>query len=269
MLRYLADGPRDYLRKPVGFQVRPYWELEAVVDGRIAPTEPQRRHQPRGRCLWVWPPLVPHGWTGDGAPAQVAVISPVRVPEALHRASDRAARDGQVLLWEFSASDAQWLLALVHELAGDLSRPTHLTTLRQERAVVELALRILADCPPRWREPVAQDPEQVAARALAWYGEHLSEGPDAEQVAEAVHISPAHLRRLCHSALGKSPREAFLDLALERADELLLNTERALEDVALACGFGSAAAFCRAYARRRGHPPGATRRTRTVRNLVP
>ena len=267
MLRYLANGSRNYLARPVGMQIRPYWEFEAVLSGRIAPTQAKRQHTPRAHCLWVWPPLVAHGWTGDGAVAEVAVISPVRVPEALQRASERAARDGQVLCWDFTASDAIWLTALVQDLATDLSRPTHLTSLRQERAVVELALRILADCPPRWREPATQDPGQIAARALAWFGEHLAEGPTAEAVAKAVYISPAHLRRICHQVLGRSPREAFLDVALERADELLLNTERTVEDVALACGFGSAAAFCRAYARRRGHAPGSTRRRGTVRNL--
>lgn len=267
MLRYLADGERNYRKDPIECKIRSYWELQAVVAGRIAPSEPQRRHAPRARCLWVWPALAPHGWTGDQAPARVLVIAPARVPEALRRACELAARAGQVLTWDLADGDIRWLSGLVRELAADLARPNHLTALRQERAVIEVALRVLAACPPRWREPTTLDPGQVAARALAWLGEHLAEAPDARAVAAAVHVSPAHLRRICHRALGRSPRDAFLDLALERADELLLSTERPLESVAFDCGFGSAAAFSRAYARRRGHPPGRTRRLRTVRNL--
>lgn len=260
MLRYLADGPRDYLRRPVHPVRRAYWELQAVVDGRIAPLEPGRRHAPRLRTLWAWPPGREHGWTGDGAPAQVAVVSPARVPEALARAAARAARDGQVLAWTFSAADADWLARLVRELAADLRRPDHLTLLRQERAVLELSLRILAACPPRWREPAAPTAAQIAERALAWYGEHLGEGPDEASVAAAVHVSPAHLRRSFHAAQGQSPRAAFLDLALARADELLAGTAQPLAAVAAEVGYGSAAAFCRAYARSRGHPPGVARR---------
>lgn len=266
MLRYIANGSRNYRDAPIECKIRPYWELQAVITGRIAPVEPQRRHELRTRRLWVWPALAPHGWTGDTS-AHIVVIAPARVPDALRRACERAARAGQVLSWDLAAADIRWLQSLVDDLAGDLARPDHLTPLRQERAVIDLALRVLAACPPRWREPARQDPAQIAARALAWYGEHLAEAPDARTAAAAVHVSPAHLRRICHQALGRPPREAFLDLALERADELLLGTERPLESIAFDCGFGSAAAFCRAYARRRGHPPGRTRRLGTVRNL--
>jgi AraC family transcriptional regulator len=267
MLRYLADGPRDYLRAPILPKRRPYWELQAVVDGRIVPLEPGRRHQPRLHTLWVWPPVQAHGWSGDGALAQVAVVSPARVPEALARASARAGRDGQVLTWAFAAAEADWLARLVRELAADLRRPDHLTLLRQERAVLELALRILAACPPRWREPAAPSAEQVVERALAWYAEHLGEGPDESAVAAAVHMSPAHLRRSFHRARACAPRSAFLDLALERADELLLGTAQPLAAVAAEVGYASAAAFCRAYARRRGHPPGRVRAEGTLANL--
>lgn len=260
MLRYLAHGERDYRRNPNPITQRSGWELEAVIAGRIAPTEAGRQHPLRSRRLWLWPPRRAHGWSGDGRPAEVVVFGPVRIPEPLARAAERAGQAGAVLECALDDADAAWLAATADRLLADQSRPDHLTALRQEIAVAELALRIYDRCPPAWRDPSGLRPEQLVASALAWHAEHMAEAPRAEDVAAAMHVSMAHLRRLFHRACGRSPRAMLQEAALARADELLNATAMGSAAVAAACGFGSAAAFTRAYARHRGCPPGRARR---------
>ena len=77
---------------------------------------------------------------------------------------------------------------------------------------------------------------------------HLGERLSLERIAQAACFSPFHFHRL-YTALTGEPLHAFiLRVRLERAAVLLAcHPERPVTDIALTCGFGSAAAFARAF----------------------
>lgn len=79
-------------------------------------------------------------------------------------------------------------------------------------------------------------------------------------IADRCGISQRQLERLFSERLDTSPNGYYLRLRLERARELLHETDRSVLEVALACGFGSCASLSRAYSRHHGLPPSRDRR---------
>ena len=61
---------------------------------------------------------------------------------------------------------------------------------------------------------------------------------DVQQIAADVGLSPRQLERLFAKYLHASPSHHYLELRLDRARELLLQTTKPILDVAVACGNG-------------------------------
>lgn len=80
------------------------------------------------------------------------------------------------------------------------------------------------------------------------------------ELAAAVGLSGRQLERLFRNYLGRSPTRHYLDLRLERARFLLLQTSLPVMGVALACGFVSAAHFAKCFRDSFGTTPSAARR---------
>ncbi|MFT3689306.1 GlxA family transcriptional regulator [Paenirhodobacter sp.] len=78
--------------------------------------------------------------------------------------------------------------------------------------------------------------------------------PQAE-IARQTGISARQLERLFGKLLNKTPKRYYLDLRLEKARYLLLQTEMSVTDVALSCGFDDPGSFSRAYRAAFGIPP--------------
>lgn len=74
-------------------------------------------------------------------------------------------------------------------------------------------------------------------------------------IAEEIGISTRQLERLFGRYLNCSPKKYFVDIRLQRARNLLIQTERSVTEVALACGFDSPGHFARAYRTQFGITP--------------
>lgn len=86
--------------------------------------------------------------------------------------------------------------------------------------------------------------------------EDAVEEPLARDIlAVRAGISLRQLERLCLAHLGSSIAETYLAIRLDRAAELLRSTGLNVTEVAMACGFRSAAHFSRRFRRRFGKPP--------------
>lgn len=105
--------------------------------------------------------------------------------------------------------------------------------------------------------------ERKVSEALAWFEANLGSRPNIQHVAQAVHISSTHLRRLFHKFRGVSPQTAFAQVQFERAKWLMRDHSISLEDIAESVGFGSASAFSRSFKAEFGVPP------RTYRDAMP
>ena len=84
---------------------------------------------------------------------------------------------------------------------------------------------------------------------------HLEEPLAQGALAAAVGISRRQLERLFRRHVGRPPNRYYMQLRLDRARRLLLQTDMAVVDVAMACGFVSASHFAKCYRRLYGVTP--------------
>ncbi|MFJ2754479.1 helix-turn-helix domain-containing protein [Nocardioides sp. NPDC087217] len=97
----------------------------------------------------------------------------------------------------------------------------------------------------------------IADPARAW---------SVEAMAESVHLSRSALGERFRRSLGQSPSEALRDVRMRAARHLLAGGDRPVEQVAYAVGYGSGAAFSRAFTTVHGTGPQAWRDASTTRD---
>lgn len=103
----------------------------------------------------------------------------------------------------------------------------------------------------------ARDPRLAAA--LRHMSAHLEEVLPLEAIAHAQGISLRRLEQLFRAGLGQGPGAAYLDLRLQAARRLVVDTRHSLQEIALRCGFIDPTGFSRAFRRRFGEAPGRLR----------
>jgi transcriptional regulator GlxA family with amidase domain len=84
---------------------------------------------------------------------------------------------------------------------------------------------------------------------------------DVAALARQAHISPAHFSRRFREAFGETPYQYVLTRRVERAQELLRNTDLSVTDICFEVGFQSLGSFSAAFHRVAGVPPSAYRET--------
>ena len=95
--------------------------------------------------------------------------------------------------------------------------------------------------------------------------QNLEEPLSRAELARSAGLSTRQLERLFRKYLRRSPARYYLELRLNKARLLLLQTNMSVIDVALACGFVSASHFSKCYRdffgrtprKERGLPPGS------------
>jgi AraC family transcriptional regulator len=97
------------------------------------------------------------------------------------------------------------------------------------------------------------------ARAMALIAADPARAPDLEQLAGAAAFSPFHFHRIYREITGETPAETLARERLSRAAALLVRDRLPVAAVARRCGYGSAAAFTRAFRAAYGVPPAAYR----------
>jgi AraC family transcriptional regulator len=98
---------------------------------------------------------------------------------------------------------------------------------------------------------------------LEFIREHLSEPLSLATLAQQVGLSPYHFARVFRQALGASPHQFVLRARLERAQQMLEQTELSLAQVAAACGFADQSHLTQIFTRQLGCTPRAYRRKGT------
>lgn len=93
---------------------------------------------------------------------------------------------------------------------------------------------------------------------------HLEDLFSAQDLASGMGVTRRQMERLFQSHLGTSPAQFYLGLRLDRARQLLKQTEMGVMAVGLACGFGASSHFSRAYKLRFGVSPTEDRNTKGV-----
>jgi AraC-like DNA-binding protein len=111
-------------------------------------------------------------------------------------------------------------------------------------------------------------PTRHLLRAKDLIDARFREPLDVPALARAAHVSPAHFSRAFKQAFGESPHRYLLTRRLERAAELLRNTDRTVAEICFAVGLTSVGSFTTSFGRtfglspttyRAAHPPASTR----------
>lgn len=103
-----------------------------------------------------------------------------------------------------------------------------------------------------------EDPD--VARAVRYLRAHACEGISVADVLKSVPLSRRVLEFRFRKCLGKTPHALLLHYRLEKAKELLRETELPLEAIARRSGFAYAEYFSVAFRKHLGRTPGAYRR---------
>ena len=259
MLRYFANG-RIRWKNGMRCNTRTNWEIYAVIDGRCGVRfRDGARPVLQEHMLWIFAPECAHAWIDDGHHTYHRI--------SLHFSSVPYPLD------EIVRQNGGWLarplaeidIARLKNLAGDLEQhfchPIVASPLHFQRGLMDLSL-LLLEGHHRAAEPMALT--DVASfrveRALSWYTEHLARNPSVKEVAEVIHVSPSHLRRLCAEVRQASPKELFRRVRLEKAQDLMGRTNLTLDEIAGHCGYASASHFCRDYKATHHFTPSTWRR---------
>jgi AraC-like DNA-binding protein len=102
-------------------------------------------------------------------------------------------------------------------------------------------------------------PERHLLRAKDVADARFREPLDVPALARAAYLSPAHFSREFRRAFGETPHQYLLSRRLERAAELLRNTDRSVADVCFIVGLRSVGSFTTSFRRVYGLSPTAYR----------
>ena len=252
MLIYLGTGERRYGEKPLPPQRRRAWEFQVVLKGKIGLWLPEGGQPTQAHRLWIFPPGHSHGWVGEkGRAAQVAVFHFLSAPELLTRMLNPRG----FLEIPLNRRNLHQIRELADKVERYWNRPAPGMMICYEHALMALSLIACEDFAAHAVEPRQSYPQSRVNAAILWYAERMEENPDFPQVARAVGVSTAHLRRLFHLVLQASPNQIMDQLRFQRALQLMSDPAMKLEIVGYQCGFGSASAFSRAFKSKFGSSP--------------
>ncbi|MFN3994021.1 MAG: GlxA family transcriptional regulator [Tabrizicola flagellatus] len=88
-------------------------------------------------------------------------------------------------------------------------------------------------------------------------------------LAEEVGMSTRQLERLFRRYLNRSPKRYYMELRLQKARNLLMQTDMSVINVALACGFASPSHFSKCYRSHYSTTPYRERGTQGIPGAVP
>lgn len=92
-------------------------------------------------------------------------------------------------------------------------------------------------------------------RAIAIMVDTIEEPASPALIAERLGISTRQLERLFGRYLNSTPKHYFLEMRLNRARNLLVQTEQSVTEIAMACGFHSTSHFSKAFRSHFGRSP--------------
>lgn len=247
MLRHVTCGPHDLATAPLEPMTRFNWEFYANLRGALRATFAigDAGEFETVPSLWLFPPSFAHGWQSKGVVDRISLHFS-SVPDLIRE----ACVESGFLKIALRPADVEMLRQVGGELTKHYRSPTPASLLLFDRTLLDLSLLFL-----RGRDfPAALPLETLAIervqRAIEWYLTHLHQRPTFEALADAVHISPSHLRRQFQLIHGQGPHLVLTNLRLERAAQLLATTDNTLEVIARHSGFNSASDFCRVFKRR-------------------
>ena len=89
--------------------------------------------------------------------------------------------------------------------------------------------------------------------------QHIESPLSSSELALRLGVSTRQLERMFERYMNTSPKRYIMDLRLHRARNLIVQSDQALTEIAMACGFTSTSHFSKVYRDHFGNTPGSQR----------
>lgn len=109
------------------------------------------------------------------------------------------------------------------------------------------------------RPSTAADYSRRLVRVAEHIGENLDRRIELDELAEIACFSVYHFHRIYRAMMGETVHETAMRLRMQRASSDLKRSDRPMLEIARRAGYGSVAAFARAFRGHFGAPPAAFR----------
>jgi AraC family transcriptional regulator len=101
-------------------------------------------------------------------------------------------------------------------------------------------------------------------RVRAFIEEHLTEGIRVSDLSAIARSSPSYFSCAFKRSFGSSPHAFIMARRIQKAAEMMLNSEAPLSEIAINCGFADQAHFSRQFRKTMGYTPSIWRRERAA-----
>jgi AraC family transcriptional regulator len=145
-------------------------------------------------------------------------------------------------------------------LAVDIDRPLTRMCIQRAATLLGLELSVGGSLTAQRFRPQSGLLFWQVKRVKLYIEDNLASTIRAPDLAEFLHLSTSHFHRGFRKAFGVSPIAYVIRRRIRRAQELILNSQASLSQVALECGMCDQAHLSRAFRRIVGSSPSAWRR---------
>lgn len=120
---------------------------------------------------------------------------------------------------------------------------------------------------PRKKRRLSFYPNQIMSkeitRALIYLDNHYQENISLDSVAEMISLSSYYFSRLFKKEVGVNFSDLLLHKRIDKAKQMLEETEKSILDICIAVGYQEQSYFCKVFKKSVGATPSAYRKTTT------
>jgi AraC family transcriptional regulator len=203
-------------------------------------------------------------WDRDDFYLQIRIAS--RFLENVARETNNINSDRLELLSEFRTRDPH-LESIAMMLLAELKQENLGGSLYVNSLTNVLAVHLLRQytvSKPRLEMYESGLLQHQILQVIEYIDEHLHRDIKLVDLAQLLDISQFHFSHLFKRSLGTSPYQYILQQRIERAKQLLKQTERSIIDIALLCGFNSHSHLSKQFRQLTGMTPTAYRTSETT-----
>ena len=162
----------------------------------------------------------------------------------------------------FSGAEREPIEALMNKLLMEYEQPDDFSPVTIRGCLQELLVCLIRDKHYK-RGGYVQDidtADQLMQKAARYIRSSYRKDIDLAEIAQLVNLSPSYLSKKFKASTGFGYREYLVLVRVQAASVMLLETNKSIAEIALACGFRDSNYFGDVFKREKGISPSAYRK---------